>query len=539
MKVLLRSLVLLLCLGFGAWFAGAAGGGGEPAGEPTADESAGRNGSSPIEPPQTFADLEAIEALPGEPRFAAPRAWDDARLATWALPLAGLGEPPGHASSAQYYAAPIENLRTYPVYHPDHEPPGYWEWLQGLEPEPLIEVGRERTVAEWVAAGERVFDELDVPGFRIPEPEIIAEVRSAEGIEASGAVAEADGTVFKLRWVVTEEGVQLGIQDCAGCHSKYMPDGSRLPGAAFNRRFSAFILHHLHEGTEAFFPGDSPQEIFGRLYDVPWVEDDVHRSLRDMDQRQLGALFDALPPGTFARANGSPFYPHKVPDIRGIRHESYFDLTATRRHRGPGDLMRYAALVSYADKLIFGPHQFYDEEQRRFAYRLADDALLAIALYLYSLEPPPSPHPVDGLAARGRELFEREGCSSCHVPPHYRSDKLTPAVGFQPPEELHEAARVSHRSVGTHPGLAMRTRKGTGLYKVPSLRGLWYRDLLLHDGALGSLEEMFDPARMRDEFVPSGFRGPGVERRAVHGHEFGLDLSEEDRRALIAFLRTL
>jgi hypothetical protein len=39
--------------------------------------------------------------------------------------------------------------------------------------------------------------------------------------------------------------------------------------------------------------------------------------------------------------------------------------------------------------------------------------------------------------------------------------------------------------------------------------------------------------------VPTGFKGYGVKTRAVKGHEFGLELSAEDKRALIAFLKTL
>jgi len=34
-------------------------------------------------------------------------------------------------------------------------------------------------------------------------------------------------------------------------------------------------------------------------------------------------------------------------------------------------------------------------------------------------------------------------------------------------------------------------------------------------------------------------KGYGIETRAVKGHEFGLKLSAEDKRALIAFLRKL
>src|SRR3712207_8953345 len=56
----------------------------------------------------------------------------------------------------------------------------------------------------------------------------------------------------------------------------------------------------------------------------------------------------------------------------------------------------------------------------------------------------------------------------------------------------------SRVSVGTDPGLALHTRKGTGYYKVPSLKGLWYRGRYLHHGAVASLEEMFNPDRSEE-----------------------------------------
>jgi hypothetical protein len=94
-------------------------------------------------------------------------------------------------------------------------------------------------------------------------------------------------------------------------------------------------------------------------------------------------------------------------------------------------------------------------------------------------------------------------------------------------------------SVGTDPGLSLKTRKGTGFYKVPALKGVWYRGMFGHDGSVTTLEEWFDATRLRDDFVPSGFRGYKVTHRAVPGHPFGLTLSAEDKAALIAFLKTL
>jgi hypothetical protein len=88
---------------------------------------------------------------------------------------------------------------------------------------------------------------------------------------------------------------------------------------------------------------------------------------------------------------------------------------------------------------------------------------------------------------------------------------------------------ISSESVGTDPDTALKTRKGTGLYKIPSLRGVWYRPRLLHDGSLTSLEEMFDPARLKPDYVPKGWSPPGVTERAVPGHTFG-SISTRTRR---------
>jgi hypothetical protein len=85
----------------------------------------------------------------------------------------------------------------------------------------------------------------------------------------------------------------------------------------------------------------------------------------------------------------------------------------------------------------------------------------------------------------------------------------------------------------------MKTRKGTGYYKVPSLKGVWYRGHYLHDGSVTTLEEMFNPARLLSDFVPTGFIPFGQKTRAVSGHEFGLKLPRDDKAALLAFLRSL
>ena len=85
----------------------------------------------------------------------------------------------------------------------------------------------------------------------------------------------------------------------------------------------------------------------------------------------------------------------------------------------------------------------------------------------------------------------------------------------------------------------MLPARGTGYYKVPSLRGVWYRGPLEHNGSVATLEDWFDPGRLRGDYLPTGFIGYGIRTRAVKGHEFGLKLPSGDKKALIGFLRML
>jgi cytochrome c peroxidase len=185
----------------------------------------------------------------------------------------------------------------------------------------------------------------------------------------------------------------------------------------------------------------------------------------------------------------------------------------------------------------FGPHRFY--EKHRILYRYDDAVLYAMAQYVYSLKPPLNPNRFDAKAAHGQKVFTREGCMGCHTPPLYTNNKLTLAQGYTPPKDHPLREDILPVSVGTDPGLALKTRKGTGLYKVPSLRGVWYRGHYLHDGSVASLEEMFDEHRFRPDHAPGGWKGPGVVRRAIPGHPFGMKLPADDKAGLIAFLRTL
>ena len=501
--------------------------------------------------PAVCALAGIILAQPPRPAFkpVIPRTWDEAALAEWATPLAGLNRRPTHISAEQYYAMPVDNLKTYPVYIPGREPKGYWEMLNRIGPQPLLEPEKLKTEADWIIAGQRVFEESDHIHLRTWDPKYISAARRGESI-----FPRPDGTAANLRWVPTKDGVALSFPNCSNCHDLIMQDGTRVPGAptfAVSRRTAgptAPTIITRVQLEKGYILGGMPihmgSEPLGmslyRAFSVPWKRDDLHIQLKTVSQSEYQALIAAAARGgALPRWNGSLYYPTKVPDLIGIGERRYIDATATHLNRGTGDLMRYAALVSFAETSEFGPHNVLAVDSQRPRARRSDEALYALALYLESLKPPPNPNASSEKSEAGEKIFQREGCAGCHTPPFYTSNKLTLAAGFQPPADLPATLDVLRVSVGTDPGLALNTRKGTGYYKVPSLKGIWYRGHYLHDGSVASLEEMFDPHRLKDAHVPGGYSPPGAANRAIKGHEFGLNLTPAEREQLIAFLRTL
>jgi hypothetical protein len=286
--------------------------------------------------------------------------------------------------------------------------------------------------------------------------------------------------------------------------------------------------------------GSSPEVLsrvrtFARQFEVPGLLDDPNRRAQSMTLDDLIAAGEAIPPGVTARSHTSMLLPPQIPDIIGVQERHFLDHTGLVRHRGIADLMRYSTLVQDT----IGLARYGDAPAGKPGMRFSDEQLYALAQYIYSLQPPRNPNRFDETAARGRKVFDREGCGGCHTPPLYTNNKLIPADGFTPPADHLRRFDVLNKRVGTDPRYALQTRKGTGYYKVPSLNGIWYRGPLEHHGSVATLEDWFDAARVREDFVPTGYRGPDGRSRSVKGHEFGLKLSSDDKKALITFLRTL
>jgi hypothetical protein len=352
-----------------------------------------------------------------------PRTWDDASIQTLEVPLAHASASPVHVNASYYYRIPVRAIyKSYSVYEPSHEPKGYWTWLQNREPVILWDDSGHRppleTEADWIKAGELVFQapiSFDTEGF-------LPELRdpNSEMYRTTGVPLTRERVNPFVHWVIRKKGkVELGFADCAECHSRVMPDGMIVRGAHGNPLVDPAIGFALprqlarasnkQQFLEFIRQGERAQ------FETPWLKpgegqlDYTHMSLQE-----IAATHTAIPGTVFARQRASVLYPPHIPNLIGIRDRKYLDASGLVQQRNIGDLMRYAALNQGGDLLSnFGgfipagadfktlPDPDKISPLIGIPDRYSDEQLYALALYIYSLQPPANPHPFDSAPSPG------------------------------------------------------------------------------------------------------------------------------------------
>ena len=408
-----------------------------------------------------------------------PRTWTDDAVAAFELPLASPAHSPQHVSEQYYYALPERVIwKSYPIYPPEHEPPGYRDRLAQLDPEVVFDPATLVTERDWIrgrCAG--------LPGaHRVRPGRSSARCRRAPMGQDNRLELTSDGVFPWARWVIREKGkLEVANLSCAMCHTRLMADGSVIEGAQGNFPFEQITAWRIRQGDT---PPSVVRGLSQLLAGAPWIDDPLRdpQHIMRMPLEELAALRAAIPPGVFARQGTSFDAPARTPDLIGIRDRRYLDATGLVRHRGIGDLMRYAAVNQSSDVLArYGDYVPATGSSRRpppgTARSPAPQTGSAIhsstpsRSIWYSLEPPPNPNPFGELARRGKGVFEEQGCGRCHTPPLYTNNQLLAVRAFDPPADHYRRYDVSTRRIDTDETLTMTTRRGTGYYKVPSLKG--------------------------------------------------------------------
>ena len=168
------------------------------------------------------------------------------------LPLASTGVPPDHIPSDYYYRMTVRPIyKSYPIYAPGKEPPGYFEKLRELEPEIVFDHAKLKTEEDWIKAGELVFDapityDVQTIGFVTP-----SEVRNPAWYQDVRALVTREGVMPYARYVITRKGaVQVGNLSCAMCHTRIMEDGSTVKGAQGDFPFDRAIAFRLRTDAQ-------------------------------------------------------------------------------------------------------------------------------------------------------------------------------------------------------------------------------------------------------------------------------------------------
>lgn len=321
-----------------------------------------------------------------------------------------------------------------------------------------------QTREEWIALGEKVFF-----AYPLREDQIATSLVTLEGaLDATGFIQQDDSYIGLRLFEHPEGGVSVGVT-CSQCHGGLNPDGT-VTGVLANKNMDIGASRLLVQGLT---PGEIPSET-------------ETTAIIDLDR---------LGPGRADVQQDGLFNPFAFPDLGGIADMPLLHHNANWTHTG------VATLAVRCETLFITASGKKHRIPRVLSWALAE--------YYYSLSPPEPRLSVEEAGEDrwvGQAIFEEQGCIGCHVPPLYTS-------------ELPVAAEL----IGTDPLATQNAVRGSGVYRIPSLRGVGRTAPYLHHGVVPSLEDFFLPDRIID----------------IPGHEFGLDLSEEERRALITFLYTL
>lgn len=485
---------------------------------------------------------------------AIPKAWNIEQLKSMHLPYTDTSVKLGFITEEEYNKLPERvSYKTYPFYMPGSEPAGYYDSLSKIEP--VINFNEEdlKTEADWIKGGELIY-EMPMNYTPLDSSMLALLPVLAEKWKAAGIHANKKGIFPFIVISIRKKGKpELGTESCGMCHTKQMPDGQLFKGAQGNSMSDLFRnimaitnpnFKHLSLETQL-----KQFDAFNkRLYYTPWVHNEYQENYKKIKPENMAnSLFLKVLPGLQTRVGASFDHPISIPDLYNLKERKYLDKTGHNLNRGIEDIMRYAILnqnlslsnsynnfIPDSDSIPTNPTDY------RKTGRFSDAQLYALAQFLYSLKPTPNPEKFPAkLLEKGKTIFIQQGCVSCHTPPLYTNNKLTPVDGFEPPAYHFKTYDIFNISIGTDPGLSLYTRRGSGYYKIPSLIGSWNRTAFLHDGHLAALEDLFDSTRFSPNYTPTYFKPIGVKQMAVPGHPFGMALKADEKKALVAFIKSL
>lgn len=375
------------------------------------------------------------------------------------------------------------------------------------------------------------------------------EERRKMAFERYGLTPRIEDPTKPLQYVVANG---VWTMNCFACHGGTVR-GETYPGAPNSR----YALQTLTDDTRAvkllagrklgrmdvgsvFVPlGTSNGVTNAVMFGVALM------NFRDAD---LNVVADRPPPAMTHHDMDAPPWWHFH-----RKSQLYIDGFAGKGHRG---LMQFMLVRQN------GPEKFHEWEAD---YR-------EVFAYLSSLRPPKYPHPIDKpLAERGHIAFNRN-CAGCHGTYGDGSPfpgKIVPIDEVATDRVRLDSLTSEHRAGYGKSWFAeygkLNNVDNPGGYVAPPLDGVWASGPYFHNGSVPTLWHVLHPSErpkiwrrtgeedrervgVAFESAPSAPRFGAVRREYYHtgdfgkssaGHDFPDELSEEEKQAVLEYLKTL
>jgi mono/diheme cytochrome c family protein len=202
------------------------------------------------------------------------------------------------------------------------------------------------------------------------------------------------------------------------------------------------------------------------------------------------------------------------------------------------------------------------------------DNLQRVRDWIWTLPPPKYPYPIDeALASRGAPIYQQL-CANCHADQRFRDGVISGSrvgqvepidtIGTDPYRLNSYTPTFVSNQYSLYPDSRYRFshfRKTNGYANHP-LDGIWLRAPYLHNGSVPTMRDLLEPPALRPtafyrgydvyDQVKLGFVSDvaeadgqlftrydtGVPGNANTGHIYGTTLSDDDKRAIVEYLKT-